>query len=189
MPLRNPPPIDVDLPLAGECVPRRELWNSAAGVTTVSGTMLVNYFTATVTETVTNVITISGTAAAATPTLCRIGIYAADAAGALTSLLASTASDTALYGSANTEYTKALQASWAKTAGSRYAVGVLVVSGQTMPSFAGLLILSATAAGAGNAAAVSPRLAGKVASQSDLPASVVSGGITNTGGRVLARFS
>lgn len=136
-----------------------------ASASTVSQTLRLTYFTARKSETTSQVrIYSGGTAAAATPTVCRIGLYAIDAAGAGT-LVASTANDTALFAGMNTAYTKSWSAPYAKVAGQRYALGVLVVTSATAPTlFGGALGLAAEAAAA-------PRLTAQLGSQSDLPAS------------------
>ena len=129
-----------------------------------SGSLCLTYFTARRTETVTQVWTHTGnTAAAATPTLCRIGVYTVDGTGAGT-LVASTANDTTLFAAAFGAYTRSFSASFSKTAGQLYAVGILVVTAAAIPTFYSSQMASAMAG-------IAPRLAGRVASQADLPAS------------------
>ena len=95
--------------------------------------------------------------------------------GGRRTLVGSTASDTALFAATTTEYTKSLSASFTKKRGTRYAVGVLVVTSATAPTLLGQnTIVSATAGRA-------PRLAGLVGSQSDLPSTVSVGSITDQG--------
>lgn len=77
----------------------------------------------------------TGTAAAATPTICRLGVYQRAANGDI-SLLAATANDTTLFAATNTVYSKALTAPWNKVAGVEYMIGLLIVSGAAMPTFA-----------------------------------------------------
>lgn len=147
----------------------------ASSISTGTGNLRLTYFTARKTETITQVrVPSGGTAAGATPTLCRAGIYSVDGSGNLT-LVASTASDTALFAAANTEYLKSLSASFSKTKGQRYAVGILVVTSATAPTLVGANALLAAAAGRG------PRLGGMVSSQSDLPSSVSVGSISDNG--------
>jgi hypothetical protein len=78
----------------------------------------------------------SATGAAATPTLIRIGLYTINAAGDGT-LVASTPNDTALFSAINTIYDKNWSVPYQVIAGTRYAVGLLVVSGATTPSMIG----------------------------------------------------
>lgn len=147
----------------------------AGGQSTSSGTMLLGYFTAEVTETITQLAFSSHTTAAgATPTLARYGLYSVDGSGNAT-LLASTANDTALFAAANTRYAKTLSASVNKVAGQRYAVGVLVVNAATMPSIAGAS-LGGAASTLNNEA---PRLVGMITGQSDLPASFTEASLNN----------
>lgn len=141
----------------------------------------LTYFTARKTGTIANLRISSGsTAAAATPTLCRVGIYQEAANGDLT-LVAAIANDTSLFATINTAYTRALTASFTKTRGVRYAMGVLVVSATTMPFMAG----GNLAGGAGaDESAIAPRLTGQVSGQADLPASIASGSLGLSGRRI-----
>ncbi len=169
---------DANLLTAGEETIPRDL-AVQNGLTTATQTLRLTYFMARKTETTTQVRVPSGaTAAAATPTLCRVGLYSIDAAGAGT-LVASIANDTALWAATSTAYTRSWSASYAKTAGQWYALGILVVSGATLPTFPG----NAVAAGVLNEAAMAPRLAAALTGQSDLPASFVAGSLTATGQR------
>lgn len=113
------------------------------------------------------------TAAAVTPTLCRVGIYTIDGSGNLT-LAASIASDTTIWSNNGVEYERALDVSFSKVAGTRYAVGSLCVTGQTAPNLAGM---QGSHPGIN---AIAPRLAGTIGSQTDLPSSVAVGTIGNT---------
>ncbi|HUQ85068.1 MAG TPA: hypothetical protein VM077_01985 [Candidatus Limnocylindrales bacterium] len=152
------------------------------GISQGSTTLRVAYFTAGKTETITQVRFISGgTAAGATPTICRIGIWTADAAGALLSLVASTTNDTTLWAAAATVYTKALTASFTKVVGQRYAVGTLVVSAAATPTTVGTNGVGGLPAAE---AGLSPRMSGTVAGQSNLPASVVAGSISDNASAV-----
>lgn len=166
-------PLDADLSAAGEHVPHREWWLAAGAM--ISQAMILTYFTADKTETISTVTTYSGTAATATPTLIRIGAYSVAANGNLT-LVASTTSDTSLYAAANTAYAKSFSSSWSKVAGTRYALGMLIVSSQTMPSIIGHQLSAST--GATAAYIEAPAIVGRLSSQSDLPSSVTSGLIT-----------
>jgi hypothetical protein len=143
-------------------------------VTLTTTTMRVAYFTAQKTETITQVrVNTSGTAAGATPTLVRFGVYTVAADGALT-LIASTPNDTTLLAGANTAYTKALSVGFTKQAGVRYAVAGLVATGATAPTLPASGV-TAPAAEIG----IDPRLSAAVSGQADRPASVAAGSITN----------
>lgn len=151
-----------------ETMPRMFAFQS--NVTAATQVLKLTYFSARKTETITQVRMTSGGTAAATITLCRIGIYSVAGNGDIT-LVASTPNDTALFAGTFTRYTKSLSASWAKAAGTRYALGVLTV-GTTMPHFYGLSI-------GFDHASEPPRLGGAVTAQSDLPSSVVSASISS----------
>jgi parallel beta-helix repeat protein len=123
----------------------------------VSNTLATNnsiirlmFFTATKTETITQVRTRTGSTAGVGMTTCQIGVYSADADDALT-LIASTPNDTALWTSASTDYTKSFSASFSKVAGNRYAVAILVAGSSTAPTMAGFGI-------AGTDQALAPRI-------------------------------
>jgi len=133
------------------------------------------YFRARKTESVTQVRAISGTtAAAATPSLCRLGVYSVDGSGNL-ALVGSTANDTSLFAGASTVYTRSLSAPFTKTAGSVYAFGILVVSDVTMPTVCGIV----SALGAAEVG-LAPRITGFVAGMSDLPATVAVGSVADS---------
>jgi parallel beta helix pectate lyase-like protein len=143
--------------------------NSSFYVGMASGDVRGAQFTARKTETITQVRVITGgTAAAATPTLCKVGVYSVAANGDHT-LVASTASDTTLFAAANTAYTRSFTAGFTKTAGQRYAVVVLVVTSGTMPTFVG--ITGGTEIGA------APSLASRITGQTDLPSSIAAGSL------------
>jgi hypothetical protein len=158
----------------GEAVLDRYLGQKDAFGAASSGALLLTYFTAQRTESITQIRTyLGGTPAGATPTLCRFGIWSvASADDALTGLVASTPNDTALFNSANAAHTKSFSATFSKVAGTRYAVGVLVVSGAAIPTFLGCGVNSSTL----DIVAV-PRLSATVASQTDLPSTVAAGSL------------
>lgn len=160
---------------SGEAVLNR--WRGAAGSVTAatSGQMLLTYFTAGRTETI-NTITVgisNGTAAGATPTLVRMGIWAANADGSLSALLASTANDTTLLAALNTLYPKALSSSFSKVVDTRYACGILVVSGAAMPTMLGTTANGTTT----SAYLTSPVISALVTGLADLPATVAVGAL------------
>lgn len=158
-----------------ETIPRNL---SVSGTVTVSsGTLRLVFFTARKSETTSQVrILTGGTAAAATPTLCRLALYQVD--GTAATLVASTVNDTALFAAVNTVYTRSWSTPFAKVAGQRYAFGVLVVSGAATPAFFGQVISS------GPEATQPPIMAGFLSGQADLAASFSTGGLTSTGNRI-----
>lgn len=150
-----------------------EVFPRVLGVQSVNNAVIatqvlsLTYFTARKTETVSNIASsTAGTAAAATPTLCRMGLYliATDGGG---TLVASCANDTALWAATFQRYAKALTVPYLKIAGQRYAFATLCVNAGATPAL--------TCAGMtfGNSATMqaSPKLAALKGSLSDLPAS------------------
>lgn len=160
---------------SGEEVFPRSLVNQTSVASHASGQVSLVYFTARKTETITQLKMITGgTAAAATPTLCKMGVYSVAANGDLT-LAASTASDTSLFAATNTVYTKALSGgNLSKVKGQRYAFAYIVVTAGAMPTWHGNSSLGNAPAAEMGAA---PRLTGVRTGQTDLPASIASGDI------------
>lgn len=160
---------------AGESTVERLMAARDANPSASQGLRLT-YLTAQKTETVTHLRLITaGTAAAPTPTLCRLGVYEENVDGSLT-LIHSTANDTSLFAAALTRYTVPLTDSWAKVRGKRYAIGRLIVSAATTPSFRGLL----DAGGVVNEWAEAPRMTAQWTGQSNLPASVPVANLSNS---------
>jgi hypothetical protein len=168
-------PEQYGMPLAsGECShDRRFLGSAGSGA---SGDLQLTYFTATKTEAITQLAMYTAGTAMTTPTLVRFAVYSAATNGNLT-LLASTVNDTALLAASATRYIKALSSTWSKTAGARYAVGFLSVAASVSSVYGASDIgtpLADTIWGR------EPRLSGKRSGQSDLPASINSGDLTDT---------
>lgn len=152
------------------------------GITLTSGVMRLGYFTAARSETVTAIRAgTGGTAAAATPSLVRFGLYSIAADGTGT-LVASTANDTTLFSATGTAYTKAFSTPHAKVAGQRYAVGMLVVTATTAPSVMG----NGGIAGPITEFAQAPRLSGFIGGLADLPASFTDASLTGSAGQIYA---
>lgn len=170
-----------DRPTGNELAAGQETMNRflATGEATMSsGVLRLTYFTATRTETLSNAVIYSATTpAGATPTLVRVGLYERESNGDLT-LVASTANDTALLASGNTEYVKALSAAYEVKAGQRYALGIIVVTGATAPT---VLALASTSTRPNVALlARTPRLTGVRTGQTDLPTTITTGVLANT---------
>jgi hypothetical protein len=162
-------------PTAGEVVPRRDRITGNT-IAAVSGVVHLTYFTADKSETISTLTVSTGSvAAAATPTLCRLGLYSVDGSDNLT-LVASTTNDTTLFAATQTAYAKALSTPYAKVAGQRYATAILVVSGATMPNFHGVQL---PATGWINTLSrLAPATAGRLLAQTDLPASITAASMT-----------
>ena len=159
-------PIDPNALTVGESTISRSAMSSLALVMGAAGSLTLTYFTATKSETITQVRFITGTVGAAAATLTRIGFYSIATNGNGT-LVASTANDTTMLVAAFTRYTRSLSASYAKVAGQRYALGVLVVGATTMPTLPGV---SSDSIENNTAPAVSNRITGL----SDLPSTFLS---------------
>lgn len=157
-------------PVSGEtALPRLLGWHDAL-TALGTGSMYVTFFKARKSEAINTMkAATSGTAAAATPTLCRMGIYAVAPNLDTCTLVASTVNDTALFGVANTLNSKALSATWQKQQGVIYACALLVVTGAAAPSFMGWQISNSNAVN--NAASMSPAISGVLTGQADLPVS------------------
>lgn len=145
-----------------------------------SGSLRLTYFTPSKSEAITqvrvpvSVITASGTA----PTLIRFGIWQENPTTGDLTLVASTANDTTLLTSTATPSTKALQATWNKVKGQRYAWAPLVVTTGTAPNYAGLN-LNAIAVSAESS--IGPRAAAQLAGQSDLPSTITAASLGGSG--------
>lgn len=136
------------------------------------------YFTATRAVTCTNFFTRSGgTAASATPTLCRVGLYTVASNGDL-KLVARTANTTSLWASTDTDYTTAMAtaggypASYTPVPGQRYAIAVLCVTAGTAPTWYTSGLVGHTK---------DPRMSAALTGQTDLPASVDVGSLLSSG--------
>lgn len=158
------------LTVGEETLPRTEM--TATNLTVSTGQFRFTYFTARKSETSTQVRMLTGgVAAAATPTLVRIGIYEIDAATGAGTLVAATVNDTTLFAAATTAYTRSWQTPFAKVAGRRYAAGALVVTGATAPNLVGAALGNSPEVG------FAPRLSGVLTGLADLPASFVDGSV------------
>ena len=149
---------------------------TGTAVSTATGTMRLTSFISVKSESVTKVrFSTGGTAAAATPTLVRVGLYTVDSAGAGT-LVASTANDTALAATINTSYEKSFSAPYTLTEGQLYTLGFLIVSAGQAPTLVGK---NDICGGTETTEAIrAPRMCGSLGSQTDLPASYADGSLS-----------
>jgi hypothetical protein len=162
---------------AGEGSVLRPLVTTNASL--ASGVLRLAFFTARKTETVNSLRVFSAsTAAGATPSLVRSGIYSVDGSSNIT-LQAAIVNDTSIFAAANTAYTRALSVPFAKVAGTRYAVGVLVVTAAAAPNTP----CSLPAIPTSEASTIAPILSAQVGGQTDLPASVAVGSFVSTQAR------
>jgi hypothetical protein len=157
----------------------------ATQLATVSQLLQLQYFRVPVAFTAATITYYSGsTAAAATPTLVRYGLYSVAANGDIT-LIGSTANDTTLFSVASTRYPKALSVATALVPGQTYATAVLVVTGAAAPTLLSALGVTVTT----TASSQAPRLMAQVAAQADLPAGVVAGSLANSASRHFAEIT
>jgi hypothetical protein len=171
---QNQPASTLDVFPRGECT----TLNSGGS----SGQIFFVFFTPSVSFTVSAITYCSGTIAGSGLTLARMGLYTFDET--TVTLVARTASDTTLFTSTNTAYTRSLAtaggfpATYTLNAGTRYGVAVIAV-GTTAPNYAGRT--NATAVGG-----LTPRVSASLPSQTDL---VTSGTPANAQANIYARLT
>lgn len=140
----------------------------SGAVSSPSQRLRITFTRARKTEPITKLRTItSSTAAGATPTLCRVGVYSIDETTLNGTLITGCVNDTTLWAAANTEYVSTLQSAWNKVAGALYAEASICVTAAAAPTFAGF-------SGQSGAAAACLRgtpLCAFLDTQPDLPAS------------------
>jgi len=161
----------------GQEVFSRRLINSASISSGATGRLLLTYFTARKTASVTALRMMSAGTASGTPTLVRVGIYSVASNGDL-ALVGSTANDVALFAGTFATYTPPLSVATPLAAGGRYALGLLVVA-SILPFIYGQSVSF------GSEAAVAPRMGGTLSSLADLPATALAGTITATNAHLL----
>lgn len=128
---------------AEETIPRHAAIN-LTGITMSTGALRFSYFIASRSRVITQLsITTGNTAAGATPTLIKYGLYRVASNGDLTQI-GVTANDTALFAATGTPYAKALTSSATIYEDQLYAIAAIVVTGATAPTVAGCLPVSAT---------------------------------------------
>lgn len=164
--------MEANRPTDGQEIAPKDLFTSDS-VALVSGQVSFNYFTAYDTQDVTALRTYTGTTAAgATPTLCKMGLYSVAANGDLT-LMAATANTNTLWNSANASHQANLTAPQKVIKGNRYAFGLIIVTAAalpTVPSRSVPIVLSGVA---------SPRTFAQLTGQTDLPNAVAAGVLSN----------
>lgn len=154
------------LDVGEEVIPRQSV---SSEIAPDSGTVFLSYWTARKSEPITSLLSGTGGNGTTTPTLCRIGIYSAT--GGTLTLVASTANITTLWGAGFTTYTPALQATWNKVAGQRYAVGFLcIATGMPLIECCPVRYHSSGKA---------PKIQGEFTGQSNLPASIPEASLGN----------
>ncbi|WP_250029796.1 hypothetical protein [Paractinoplanes maris] len=138
----------------------------------VSGLLVLSYFYARKTETISRLMTLTNGTAGVSVTFAALGVYSIDSAGAAT-LVGQTASDTTLFGATFQKWTRNVITPFQKVRGQRYAFAHLVAA-STMPNFAAV---SAN----GHYSDLAPKLAAEVSGQASLPASITNAAQSPTG--------
>lgn len=169
---------DTRLDASQETMPRYAAGTATIGM--VSGVLRLAYFVAHRNATVTAIRVPSGsTAAGATPTLVRFGLYSVDSSGNLT-LMSGTTNDTTVFASTLTAYTKTLGASQSVLAGQQYAIGVIVVTSATAPTVTGGNVTC------GSENMLTPYVSANLTGQTDLPSSITFASLANTASVIYA---
>lgn len=164
----------------GQMVIPRLIANGSVSMT--SGTVVLTAFVADKTEPITKISASTwSTAAGATPTLCKMGIYSLAANGDAT-LVASCANDTTLFNSAFGWFQRSLTSTWNKQEGQRYAAATLVVTGAATPTMHGISNLQ------GTDVTFLPFLSMSRTGQTDLPASILYSAMASYGGAIQYAF-
>jgi hypothetical protein len=164
----------------GQMVIPRLIANGSVSMT--SGTVVLTSFVGDKSEPITKISASTwSTAAGATPTLCKMGVYSIAANGDAT-LVASCANDTTLFNGTFGWFQRNLTSTWNKVEGQRYAAATLVVSGATMPTMHGISNLQ------GTDIAFLPFLSMSRTGQTDLPASILFSAMVSYGGAIQYAF-
>lgn len=135
-----------------------------------SGSTYFTFFTPRTTTSVSSITIASASTQTTGQSLVRFGLYTVDGSGNAT-LVARTASDTTIFSAVNTVYTRSFNttggyaASYTLTAGTRYAIGVVVVAATVGTVYTAFNSIPATLS------TLAPRMTGLVAATADLPAS------------------
>jgi len=156
-------------------LPERREGLGANVLTGQAGIVFLAYVRAPKSMVLANIGMVSTTQAAVGSTLVRFGVYTIDGSGNLT-LAASTTNDTSIFSVASTRYTKAASGSLQLVKGQWYAQALLIVGASTMPGVMGAVTPSTNF----NVYNLAPRLAGQLAGQTDLPASIAVGSVAST---------
>jgi hypothetical protein len=151
-----------------------------------SETTYFTFFTPRITTTVTSISVASASTQTTGQSLVRFGLYTIDGSGNAT-LVARTASDSTIFSALNTVYTRAFNttggypADYTLTAGTRYAIGVVVVASTVGTVYTAFNAIPAPLS------TLAPRVTGLVASTSDLPTNATSYSTSTVG--IWARLS
>lgn len=129
------------------------------------------------TQTINSIRTFTATTAAgATPTVCKVGLYSMAANGDITRIGIS-ANTTSLWATANTAYTTALLAGAPVVAGQDYMVAMLIVTAAAFPTHVGIVQLSTATGFHTGYINEYPQFAGFATGQTDLATSYLAANI------------
>jgi hypothetical protein len=138
-----------------------------------SGSTYFTFFTPRTTTSVSSITIASASTQTTGQSLVRFGLYTVDGSGNAT-LVARTASDTTIFSAVNTVYTRSFNttgsypASYTLTAGTRYAIGVVIVAATVGTVYTAFNSIPAALS------TLAPRMTGLVAATADLPTSATS---------------
>jgi hypothetical protein len=133
-----------------------------------SATTYFTFFTPRITHAITSISVVSASTQTTGQSLVRFGLYTVDGSGNAT-LVARTASDTTIFSAVNTVYTRTFNttggypSSYTCVAGTRYAIGVVIVAATTGTVYTAFNSIPSALS------TLSPRMTGLVASTNDLP--------------------
>jgi hypothetical protein len=147
-----------------------------------SGMFHATVFTAIRTETIVSLSFAAGLAAGPTPSLIRFGVYEWNDTTDAGTLIHATDNDTTLLSTNYALYTKALSTPWPKVRGTRYAIGVIVVTTAALPQFVGVNAPSHGYLGSLNCRA--PRRLTQTQGLTDLPATLAGAGSVGGGNQI-----
>jgi hypothetical protein len=143
--------------------------NTSGGPSLASQSLCLSFWTAATNGNATSVVTVTTGTAASGLTYAAVGIYLVDALGNLTLQTSTGDLHSTLWAATFTTYTSTLTTAFSRAYGQRYALGCLAV-GTTPPTLAG-------PPGTGFYA-YAPFVAGSMASQATLPATIAAASVT-----------
>jgi hypothetical protein len=168
--------------LGEEVFPRELLVPAASMPSMATGVLRLTFFTSRKSFLSSTVHMSTGsTAAGATPTLVRWGLYAVDASGNGT-LVASLANDTTIFATANAGYDRSWSVPIQMAQGKFYAFAALVVTAAAAPTVQGAMI------GNGTEALQPPIMSASISALSDLPGTFAFGSLVGSQNRIYANI-
>ena len=171
MPLRNPQYV------GGVILHTMTTPSINSAITSTTGLIRLSYFRAIQTLPYTAIRCATGsTPAAATPTVCMMGLYSVASDDSLAQI-AVTQNDTTLFAAANTDYQRSFVASVELVAGTVYAAGAIIVSAAATPTLMGAVSAMGGVTAASMPAYSADRPCFSVTGQTTLPPSIAAGSL------------